>query len=90
MRRSEPAQGNPFGIAEALIGLAAGFLLSILALSAYDSAAHVSGSTTTTGGTVLSLVCLWIGFVGAAVVASRLRVRDEAVPGSETALVRRG
>ena len=90
MKGSEPAGGNPFGIAEALIGLAAGFLLSILALSAYDSASHVSGSTTTTGGTVLSLVCLWVGFVGAAVVASRLRVREETVRGGGTALERRG
>jgi membrane protease YdiL (CAAX protease family) len=71
-----PPEGNPFGLVEALLGLAAGYLLSIVALSAYDAAAHLHGTSTTNGQTVVALASLWIGFVGAVVAASRLGTRS--------------
>lgn len=67
-----PARGNPFGIAEALFGLAAGLVVSGLALGVYDSSAHLPSGSATFGDDVVSLFALWLGFVGAAVVASRL------------------
>lgn len=90
-----PTSGNSFGIVEALFGLAAGFLLSALALSLYDSAAHVTSSQVTFGQDVVSLFALWTGFAGAAVVASRLRVAAPptavGIPGPARAeAVRRG
>lgn len=75
------AEGNAFGLAEALIGLVGGFFLSIVALSVYDSATGLHGGQTTYGQDIVSLFALWVGFVGAAVVASRVRL--PAVPGAE-------
>lgn len=80
MRKSEsaaaalgrPPVGNPFGIVEALFGLAGGFVLSAFALSAYDAAAHVAANATTNAQTIISLFALWVGFIGAAIAASRL------------------
>lgn len=73
-------RGNPFGLAEALLGLAGGFVLSFLGISVYDSLEHLSATQVTVGETVISLICLWIGLAGAAVLASRLRL-----PGRELA-----
>lgn len=73
MTPSARAGGNPFGLAEALFGLAAGFLLSLLAVSAYAGIAHVPATSETTAETVISLVALWIGLIGAVALASRLR-----------------
>jgi membrane protease YdiL (CAAX protease family) len=65
-------RGNPFGLAEAFIGLVVGFVLSYLALSVYDSAAHVAAGADTFAQTVISLVGLWFGFVGGTVFAASL------------------
>lgn len=66
------AEGNPFGLPEALFGLASGFVLSILAVSAYDGVAHVPAARETTPETVISLLALWIGLLGAVLFAARL------------------
>lgn len=83
----EPARGqpgrsptNPFGLGEALVGLAAGFVLASIVATIVALAVHHSGS----GGAKLvtdavSLLGLWTGFVGAAVVASRRREAAVAV-----------
>ncbi len=66
------APGNAFGLFEAVVGLLAGFLLSILVLGAYTSAAHVPSGRTTFATIVLSLVALWAGFLGGALAATKL------------------
>jgi len=61
---------NPYGIGWALGGIAAGFLCSVVAVSAYVAASghhHGSGGF---GGDVVSLAGLWLGFAGAAVGAA--------------------
>src|SRR5579875_1148632 len=76
--RANRATGNPFGIAEALVGLAGGFALSLFGVSAYDAARRLPATSVTTGATVVSLVGLWIGFVGACVLAARAGARRGA------------
>jgi membrane protease YdiL (CAAX protease family) len=71
----KPATGNRFGLLEALLGLVAGFAVSILAVSAYDAAEHVAASATTVGQTVVSLLGLWVGMVGAVLLAARAASR---------------
>lgn len=78
-----PPAGNTFGVAEAFLGLAAGFVLSIIALSAYDSIAHVSATADTYGQDVVGFFALWAGLVGAVVVACRLRMPAAAGAGLE-------
>ena len=60
---------NPFGVTEALIGLVFGFLLSIVFVGAYEAISHPHGGSNTYGDDIASLLGLWIGLVGAAVVA---------------------
>jgi membrane protease YdiL (CAAX protease family) len=72
MEPEGPSVGNPFGLVEALLGLAGGFALSIVAVSAYDGIEHQAATSVSVGQTVVSLLGLWIGFVGAAVLASRI------------------
>lgn len=67
--RASRALGNPFGVWEAAAGLAVGFLLSILAVTAYSSAA--GGHPSQIGTDIVDFAGLWTGFAGAAVVASR-------------------
>jgi membrane protease YdiL (CAAX protease family) len=69
------AIANPFGLGEALFGIVAGFLLATLAVSAYAASASHGHSASQFGEEVVSLVGLWIGFVGAAVAASRIAAR---------------
>jgi membrane protease YdiL (CAAX protease family) len=68
---SSRALGNTFGIWEAGLGLAVGFLLAIVAVSAYDAIAGPHPSQL--GTDVVDFAALWAGFVGAAIVASRTR-----------------
>ncbi len=75
-------EGNPFGIVEALLGLAVGLLLSVIAESIYDALSHTPATAGTFGQDVVSLVSLWTGFVGAAVVGTRLRM-PSATPGEQ-------
>jgi membrane protease YdiL (CAAX protease family) len=67
-----PTRGNRFGIPEALLGLAAAIVLSGLALALYSGGTQVSTGTSSFGDDIVSLAALWAGFVGAAVLASRL------------------
>ncbi|HKH88367.1 MAG TPA: CPBP family intramembrane glutamic endopeptidase [Acidimicrobiales bacterium] len=66
------APGNEFGVWEAAFGLVVGFLLSILAVSAYSGAS--GGHPGTIGTDIVEFLGLWTGFVGAAIVASRTRL----------------
>jgi hypothetical protein len=63
------ASGNPFGLWEAAFGLVVGFLLQIVADSAYSAAA--GGHPGAIGTDIFGFVGLWTGFAGAAVIASR-------------------
>jgi membrane protease YdiL (CAAX protease family) len=67
------AEGNPFGVSEALLGLFCGFFLSVAVVSIYASLAHVRAGQTTYWQTVLSLFALWAGLLGAVAAGSRLR-----------------
>lgn len=64
------AAGNPFGVFEAAFGIVVGFLLSALALSAYEAA--TPHHATTIGKDIVGFAGLWLGFAGAAVAASWL------------------
>lgn len=67
------APENQFGVWEAAFGLVVGFLLSVLAGSAYGSisGAHPGTTQTSIGIDIAQFVGLWTGFVGAAILASR-------------------
>lgn len=62
---------NDFGVAEAAGGLAAGFVLASLLVSAVGAASGHAGRAHGLGTDAASLVGLWLGLVGSAVVASR-------------------
>ena len=62
---------NGFGVPEALAGLAAGFVLATLFVSALGALSGHPGRTSGVGSDVASLAGLWCGLAGAAVVASR-------------------
>jgi membrane protease YdiL (CAAX protease family) len=68
---AERAVGNGFGLAEAAIGLAAGFILANVLASAYLALAHRTNHTGSYGEDLCSLVGLWIGFLGSALFASK-------------------
>jgi hypothetical protein len=70
---AERAPGNSFGLAEAAIGFVCGFLLANLLAGGYLALAHRNSSNGTYGEDLCSLVGLWVGFVGAAVFASKMR-----------------
>ncbi len=61
--------GNSFGIWEAALGLVAGFLLALVAVSLYDAASGPHPSQV--GQDIVDFAGLWTGFLGAAVIASR-------------------
>lgn len=67
------APGNGFGLAEAALGLVVGFLLSVLAVSAYQAIRGQHGSTASYGADIVSLLGLWVGLIAAAVAATRMR-----------------
>lgn len=73
------AAPNRYGLPEALLGLAAGFVLSLVAVTAYSAAAHVPNGRITLGENIVSLVGLWVGFVGGAFAASRLHGTHDLV-----------
>lgn len=65
---------NAFGLAEAVVGLAAGFVLASILVSIVGGLVHGPGGGADKLATdVASLGGLWVGFVGGAVVASRRR-----------------
>jgi len=72
---------NSFGLGEALVGIAGGFVLASLAVSAVTALAHgPGGHAPKLAVDTASLFGLWIGLVGAAIVASRRHEQDS--PGS--------
>ncbi len=66
---------NSYGLGFALGGAALGYVLGSVGVAAYDKASHVATGAVTFGGNVVSLLGLWIGFVGAAILAVRSRPR---------------
>ncbi|MGA8295655.1 MAG: CPBP family intramembrane glutamic endopeptidase [Acidimicrobiales bacterium] len=67
---------NAYGLGFALGGAAVGFVLGSIGVSAYDHATHTASSTVSFGGDLVSLFGLWIGFVGAAILAVRSQRRE--------------
>jgi membrane protease YdiL (CAAX protease family) len=80
--------GNQFGLAEAVLGIVAGFVLSLLAVSVYAALAPHSGHPSQYGEDVVSLIALWVGFIGAVVVATRMA--SVARPSSATPIGQNG
>ena len=72
-----PPVANHFGLVEAAFGLLGGFLLATLAVSAYAASTPHGQQASQYGEEVVSLVGLWVGFVGAAVIATRLAAHLE-------------
>jgi membrane protease YdiL (CAAX protease family) len=68
---------NSFGLAEAIWGLCAGFVLASLLVSAFGLLSGHSSHPSGFGSDVASLCGLWAGLVGAAVVASLRHRRAE-------------
>lgn len=77
------AGANGYGLGFALGGAAVGYVLGSVGVAAYDKATHTATGAVTFGGNVVSLVGLWIGFVGAAILAVHARPRSR-----ETSLLR--
>lgn len=61
---------NPFGLWEALLGLAAAELLSAAAIGLYGALAHRPAQASSLGGELCDLAGVWLGFFGAVVLAS--------------------
>ncbi|MGD1011021.1 MAG: CPBP family intramembrane glutamic endopeptidase [Acidimicrobiales bacterium] len=72
--------GNSFGLPEAMFGIAGGFVLAYLAVSAYAALARHAGHSSQYGENVVGLVALWVGFIGAAIVATKLAAREQSQP----------
>jgi len=74
-----PIPGNDFGLLEAILGLVVGFLVasagSALYLSITSTPVAAASRVHPLGSTVVDLVGLWVGLVGAAVLASRAVLR---------------
>jgi membrane protease YdiL (CAAX protease family) len=70
--------GNSFGLPEAMFGIMGGLVLAYLAVSLYAALAPHSGHPSQYGENVVGLVALWVGFVGAAIVATKLAARDQS------------
>jgi len=67
------ALGNNFGLAEAIIGLLVGWVLSSVAVALFSKASGQHVLVTTFGSNVVNLIGLWVGLVGAALYAARYR-----------------
>ncbi len=79
LRRSR-FQPNDFGLAEALGGLAVGFVLASVLVALFATASGHSSHPSSFGSDVVDLLGLWAGLVGAAVVASRRHRRPATAP----------
>jgi membrane protease YdiL (CAAX protease family) len=62
---------NPFGLGAALVGFAAGVACGTIAVSIYATESGHPGHPATFGANVASLLGLWVGLVGAVLLASR-------------------
>ena len=67
--------GNSFGLPEAMLGVVAGFVLAFLAVSVYAALAQHPRHPSQYGEDVVSLIALWAGLAGAAVVATHNAAR---------------
>jgi len=65
-----------------MFGIVAGFVLAFTAQSAYAALTHHPRHPSQYGEDVVSLLALWVGFVGAAVVATRGAARDRTSAGA--------
>ena len=70
-RGAPPGPANPFGLTEALVGLLAGLVLATLAVAIFGALSHHRAHPSTFGSDVASLIGLWTGLAGSAVLASR-------------------
>ena len=70
--------GNGFGLLEAVFGIVGGFILTFLAVSVYAALTRHPRHPSQYGEDVVSLLALWAGLVGAALVATRSAVRHAA------------
>ena len=70
---------NAFGVPEALVGLAVGFVLASVLVSAVAALSGHPGRSSGVGSDVASLLGLWAGLAGAAVVASRRGTRPDVL-----------
>jgi hypothetical protein len=61
---------NSFGLGEALVGLAVGFVLGTVFVSIFGALSHHPNHPSGFGSDVASLVGLWIGLVGSAIAAA--------------------
>lgn len=62
--------GNPFGLVEALLGLAAAELLAAAGVGLYGALAHRPARPSSLGADLSDLAGVWVGFFGAVVLAS--------------------
>jgi membrane protease YdiL (CAAX protease family) len=86
-RTSGRATGNAFGLLEAGLGIVAGFLLSAVIAGAYLDLSHHPKATDSLGAVICSLIGLWCGLLGGAVVASRAgRAAGAGATGGEVRL----
>ncbi len=86
-RRRDPAArrpANPFGLSEAVVGLAASFVLAEIAVSAFGAVTHHLRHPGTFGADVTSLLVLWGCWIGAALYASWLARRRTAPAATAT------
>ncbi len=74
------AVGNAFGLLEAMFGIVAGFVLTFIAVGVYAALARRHGHPSQYSEDVVSLLALWTGFVGAAVVATRTAAHNRSRP----------
>ena len=65
-----------FGLPEAMFGVVAGFVLAFLAVSLYAASAAHPRHPSKYGEDIVSLIALWVGFVGAVIAATRVAARD--------------
>lgn len=77
---SSRAVGNPFGVGEAVLGIAVGFLLSSLAAAAYGAASGHPRHPPVIGTDIVTFLALWAGFFGAVVVATRSHAPGRSRP----------
>jgi membrane protease YdiL (CAAX protease family) len=68
---SRRAPGNAFGLIEAALGIVAGFLLAAVIAGAYLDLSGHPKATESLGAVICSLIGLWSGLLGGALVASR-------------------
>ena len=68
--------GNSFGLPEAMFGVVAGFVLAFIAVSIYAGTSRNPHHPSQYGEDVVSLIALWIGFVGAVIAATRIAQRE--------------